>query len=207
MKKFKFVCGGAVVVVVAGSIAAFAQGVPHARQVARQLYRTGKGKAEVQILRPDLIPAALLPAIKAAGQIQKYYEAMAVSPDEGLEAGSAFQAINYHSVAAAEAAAISGCSSKKKKQSSDCVIVARFVPKGYKGPSAFSLSMNATKVFRKKYRFAGRNKAFAISPASGNWGYATRAASLAAARDAALAKCAKKAAAAGANDCRVVTEN
>jgi len=205
--KTRLILSGAAALILAGAFGATAQQLPNARQAARQLFRTGAGRATVEILRPDLIPAALLPAIKAGGKIQKYYEAMAASPSEGLEARSAFQAANFHSAAAAEAAAIAGCNAKKKKKSEDCVTVARFVPKRYDGPRAFSLSMNATEVFRKKYRYAGRNKAFATSPSTGEWGFATKAKTLQAARAEALANCAKKAAAAGGTDCQIVTEN
>jgi len=184
-----------------------AQDLPRARVAVKQLYKTGKKATEVKILRPDLIPAPLLPAIKRAATIQKYYEAMAASPSEGLQSGSAFQAINHHTAAAADAAAIAGCNAKKKKGSDDCVVVAEFLPKGYAGPRAISLSMNATKVFAGKYRRAFRNKAFAISPSSGEWGWVKRAKTLDQAKSGALAACAQKAAAKGANDCRLISAN
>ncbi len=190
-----------------GGTVAMAQQVPNARKAGRQLYRVGRNMTEVRIVRPDLIPDALKPAIKSAASVQKYYEAFAVSPSEGLQADSAFQAINFHTAAEAGAAAVAGCNAKKKKESEACVVVAEFLPKKYDGPRAFSLSANATVAFGKKYRYKGRKKAFAISPQTGNWGQAVRAATLAEARAKALADCAAKALAAGGSDCRVVSEN
>lgn len=191
---------------VIGSVAS-AQQVPNTRSAARQLFRVGKGTTEVRIVRPDLIPDALKPAIKAAAAFQKYYEAFAVSPSEGIEASSAFQAINFNTAAEAGAAAVAGCNAKKAKKSRDCVVVADFLPKKYDGPRAFSLSANATKAFFKKYRWKGRYKAFATSAQTGNWGFAVRAATIAKARAKALANCAAKATAVGQNDCKVVSEN
>jgi len=179
---------------------ASAQEVPNARDAAKQLFKTGKRATIVNILRPDLVPESLLSALKQAPQIQKYYEAFAASPSEGMSAPSAFLAVNYHSAAGAHAAAISVCNAKKKKASQGCVVVAEFLPKGYTEPRAFSLSANATVAF-KKYRRAGKNKAFAISEATGQWGQAVKAASTVAAQSAALAECTAK----GAKDCRIVS--
>jgi len=203
----KFTLALALSIGVISATAATSQALPTARVAARMLFKTGKNATRVNILRLDLIPAPLQPAIRGAASIQKYYEAMAVSPSEGLQSASAFQAINHHSAAAAGAAALAGCNAKKKKASDDCVVVAEFLPKKYDGPRAFSLSMNATEVFLKKYRRARKNRAFAISPATGNWGFAVKAKTIAAARAAALADCATKTAPTGINDCRIVSEN
>jgi hypothetical protein len=182
-----------------------AQDLPDARTLAKALYKTGKRATEVSILRADLVPAAYRAALENAVEIQHYFEAMAASPDEGMLAGSAFLAANHHSAAAAHAAAIAGCNSKKKSASQSCVVIAEFLPKGYKGAGAFSLSHDATEYFAKEYRRAKAPKAFAISPAAGSWGAATGAGSQAAASEAALADCAAKAAKLGVKDCRLVS--
>jgi len=184
-----------------------AQGVPSARTANKQLYRTGKKMTEVRIVRRDLIPPNLIPVIEGAAKIQKYYEAFAVIPTEGISATSAFQAINFHTIATANAAAVNGCNAKKKAESEDCVVVAEFLPKGYDGPRSFSLSAIASKEFSKKYRRSGKQKAFAISPATGFWGRAVKVGSLEAARAAAVAECKAQAAAVGGQDCVVVSEN
>ncbi len=185
--------------------ALFAQELLSAKAAYKQLYSTAKKPTEVRILREDLIPASLVPAIRAAAAVQKYYEAFALSPSEGIQAGSAFQAINYHSAATANAAALAGCNAKKKKASEDCVVVAEFLPKGYKGAREFSLSYVASVEFAKKYRRKAKHRAFAVSVASGNWGHAIGAGSQAEAEAAAVADCTQKSGGAGAADCAVVS--
>ena len=187
--------------------AAQAQDLPTAAEARKDLYKTGKRVTIVRILVPDLVPAPYKTALEKAASIQKYYEAMAASPSEGMLAASASHAANHHSAAAAHEAAIAGCNAKKKSGSKACVVVAEFLPKTYEGPRDFSLSANATEVFGKSYRRARGDKAFAISPQTGNWGEAVKAGSLEAARAEALAACAAKAAKAGAKDCVLVSEN
>jgi hypothetical protein len=188
-----------------GSIA-FAQEVPKARDAQKQLFKVGKRAVELKVLRPDLVPDNYKAALETAVGIQKYYEAMAASPSEGMLASSATLAVNYHSAETAGVAAIAGCNAKKKEESEPCVVIAEFLPKGYDGPRAFSLSFNATEAFRK-YRRAGKPKAFAISPATGEWGQAVKAGSIAAADQAALAACAVLAAKKEAGDCRIVSRD
>jgi len=185
-----------------------AQELPDARQAQKQLFKTNKRAVVLRVLRPDLVPDSYRAALEKAVAIQKYYEAMAASPSEGMLAKSATLAINFHSTDAARAAAIAGCNAKKKEESEACVVIAEFLPRGYEEPRAFSLSYNATEAFRK-YRRAGKPKSFAISPSTGEWGEAVKAASSAAADAAALEACAARAARAlaGAGDCRVVSRN
>jgi len=203
----KFMVGVGLVLCVAVSGAADAGEILSARVARSMLYKVGKNPTEVKILREDLIPPNLIPVIKMGAKIQKYYEALAVSPSEGLQSGSAFQAINFHSEADAASAATTGCNAKKKKDSDDCVVVAEFLPKGYDGPRKFSLSAIATATFAKKYRWSRKNKAFAISPLTGNWGQATKATSAQAARSQALAACSAMAGVGGDNSCVIVSEN
>ncbi len=184
-----------------------AQDLPNARDAAKQLFRTGKNKTVINIVRPDLVPSQYLKALQNAAKFQKYYEAMAASPSEGMLAPSASQAINHNSAAAAAAASIAACDSKIQAGAEACVVVAEFLPKGYKGPRAFSLSYSATEVFAKKYKRAKKPKAFASSAISGEWGQAVKATSIEAARAAALAECSTKAAAKGVEDCAIVSEN
>ena len=204
MLKARTLIIGAGALLLAGGVAA--QELPNAREAQKQLFKTNKRSVILRVLRPDLVPDSYKSALEMATGIQKYYEAMAASPTEGMLAKSATLAINFHSAAAAREAAIAGCNAKKKEESEDCVVIAEFLPKGYDGPRAFSLSYNATEAFRK-YRRAGKPKSFAISPSTGEWGEAVKAASSAAADQAALAACAAKAAKSGAEDCRLVSRN
>jgi hypothetical protein len=184
-----------------------AQELPNARDAAKQLFKTGKNKTIVRIVRPDLVPAQYQDALQKAAKLQKFYEAMAASPSEGMLAPSASQAINHNSSAAAQAAALAVCNGKIKKGAEPCVIIAEFLPKGYKGPRSFSLSYNASEIFAKTYKRAKKPKAFAASASSGEWGQAVKATTLEAARAAALAECSAKAVAKGAEDCVIVSEN
>lgn len=187
----------------AGAVAA--QELPSAKMASKQLYKTRKNSTIVRILVPDLVPAPYQAALENAAKLQKYYEAMAASPTEGMLAESAVHAINHHSAAAAHKAAISGCNAKKKKASKSCVVIAEFLPKGYTGPQSFSLSFNASDLFAKKYKRAGKSKAFAISTSTGHWGDDVKADSVEAAKSAALAACATKAAKDGGDDCAIVS--
>lgn len=184
-----------------------AQDLPNAKTAHKMLFKTGKRATVVRILQPDMVPEVYKGALKNAASIQKYFEAMAASPSEGFMASSASHAINFHTVEAAHAAAISGCNAKKKKGSKPCVVVADFVPKGYSAPRDFSLSAVASEEFSKKYRRKGNQKAYAISPSTGHWGNAIKAGSLEEARTQAIADCTAKAAKTGAKDCAVVSEN
>jgi len=203
MRIFSTAC--AVVICAASSISA--QDLPGAKELAKQLFKTGKNKTVVRILHPELVPSQFTDAMQAAAKVQHFYEAMAVSPDEGMLANSATHAVNHHSAAAAHTAALTACNAQKKKASEPCVVMAEFLPKGYEGPRAFSLSYNATEVFAKKYKRAGKPKAFAVSATTGHWGQAVKADSSQEARSIALADCAVKAAKAGGEDCVIVSEN
>jgi len=193
------------VIAAAAAAGALAQDLPDQRTAQKMLFKDGKNATEVRILRPELIPESYQAALHQAAKLQKYYEALAVSPTEGLLAKSGTQAINFHTAAAAHVAAIYGCNKKKAKASADCVVVAEFLPKGYTGAQTFSLSNNATEEFRKAYRRGGKSKAFAISPSTGNWGQAVKAGSADAARTTALADCNAKPG--GNGDCEVVSQD
>lgn len=204
-RKFLAIASLALATLAATSLGA--QDLPNARDAAKQLFKTGKNKTMVRIVRPDLVPAQYQDALQNAAKLQKFYEAMAASPSEGLLAPSASQAINHNSAAAAAAAAIAACDAKIKKGAEACVVVAEFLPKGYKEPRAFSLSYNASEIFAKKYKRAQKPKAFASSATTGEWGQAVKAGSVEAARAAALAECSAKAAQQGADDCVIISQN
>lgn len=104
---------------------------------------------------------------KQQGEPIRYYFSIAYSPADGWASESLQSANNFHSVQAADAAAIRACDASKS--SGSCEIAARVVPKGYK-PSDLTMSVSATDEYRKRYRRASKPKAMAISPASGAWG-------------------------------------
>lgn len=99
-----------------------------------------------------------------------YYFSIAYSPADGWASESLQSANNFHSVAAADAAAMRACDAAKS--GGTCTVVARVVPKSYKERD-LTMSVAATEDFRRRYRRAGKPKAFAISPGSGAWGIGT----------------------------------
>ncbi|WP_102110047.1 5-aminolevulic acid synthase [Oceaniglobus roseus] len=121
---------------------------------------------------------------------QKYFGAIALAPEKGL--ASAQAAVNYHSVAAAERAAIAACQSAAKTQ---CRIAAHVLPAGY-AERGLTLSVDATQGFNDSYLPAGSPKALAISPSTGQWSIAAGQGAGATATRSCNAK--------GAGDCQVV---
>ncbi len=119
----------------------------------------------------------------------KYYAAIAYSPDEGLMSEALQSAGNFHSVAAADAAAIAACNAARASGTQTCKVAGRVLPRGYE-PRDLTLSFDATSSFRKAYRRAKSPKAFAMSEDTGAYGIGAGA-------DAAIAAC-------GAADCEVV---
>lgn len=99
-------------------------------------------------------------AMVASGQ--PYYGAIAISPDEGLMVEATVAAVNHHSMAAAEAAALAGCEAKRKGKAG-CAVVALIRPEGFE-PRALTLSADATRAVGEHYAAPG---ALAISPATG----------------------------------------
>ncbi len=99
----------------------------------------------------------------------RYYAAIAYSPDDGLVHEALQAALNYHTVAAADAAAIAACNKIKSKGAQSCRVAARVVPKSYK-PRDLTLSLDATAGFDRSFRKTRGEKAFAISETTGAWG-------------------------------------
>lgn len=140
----------------------------------------------------------LIPLIEQqTGTKAKFYGALAYAPDEGLVSETLQGAFNFHTIEAADRAAISACSAAKRATSGDCRLAARILPPGYQR-RAVSLSHDATRVFFDRYTFLRGKKFFAVSRATGAW-------AMAASESAALAACAVDAK--GANDCAVIIED
>lgn len=112
------------------------------------------------------------------GQLAQYYGAIAISP-------SVFESsitelftrpetvpfafpVGYHSVSAAQAAALSLCNANVARGQKPCVLAVQIVPKRFK-PVALTLSSAATEAFRT-YRRAKAPKAFAMSQSTGAFG-------------------------------------
>ena len=139
----------------------------------------------------------LIPLIEQqTGTKAKFYGALAYAPDEGLISNALQGAFNYHSVEAADAAALAACSAAKTGAGA-CSIAARILPPGYQR-RAISLSLDATQAFFDKYRPATGNKYFAISRSTGAW-------ALGPSEGGALSACTRDAR--GANDCAILVKD
>ncbi|GIT91783.1 hypothetical protein JANAI62_22400 [Jannaschia pagri] len=174
---------------------AMAQEVPNQAQAKRDLFGTRTSTLEVtpQPFLSDLDLATLREMPKLASL--KYYGALAVDPDAGLQNEASTGAFNYHSLEAARAAAVEGCSAKAGGRS--CVVVAEITPRRFREGRSLTLSQDASRaVAGRDFRRAGANAALALSPSTGAWGLGDGG-------DAALAACA----AGGARDCEVAVAN
>lgn len=130
------------------------------------------------------------------GRKLDYYGAIAMSPDEGFQSEASQSALNHHSVASADAAALAACNANRKSGTRPCILAARIVPEGYEA-RPLTLSTNATRALRETYRRAGAPKALAASSATGAFGVGQP--------DAALETCRR--AAGRANDCAIVVQD
>lgn len=153
-------------------------------QVSRNLGQTNRAMVE-----------AMVPLMEQQiGGKLNYYGAIAFSPDEGFQSEASQSALNHHSVAAADAAALKACNAKRKAGTAACIVAARVLPKGFENRD-FTLSTNATEAMRTTYRRASGAKALAVSPATGAYGVGSP--------DKALADCRSG----GATDCRVTVQD
>lgn len=125
-----------------------------------------------------------------------YFGAMALSPGDPAETGSAVTVQNYHSLEAAERAALDGCNARRTT-GKPCVIVASIAPRGYK-PRNLTLSLGATRALKKEFRKLSEPRAFAISPSTGAFGWARGDGARA------LSQCNSGAQKKGVTDCAIV---
>ena len=160
---------------------------------ARDLMFRENGRT-VEIAEVDFLGAPERRALEAYGEDFAYYGAMAASPGDRVDSGSAVALANYHSPEAAATAALEGCEARRQ-EGGPCIIVATINPRRFEARD-LTLSVEATSALRGEYRRLEAPKAFAISPSTGAWAMArgdgTRA----------LDQCAARAGA--ARDCRIV---
>lgn len=173
---------------------AIAEELPTGREADRQLFGTrgteGVSPAGSALSESD---RAILARV---AQSQKYYGAIAVSPDEGLLSSATVAAANYHSVEPARAAALAECNANRASGTSRCIIGADILPRRYQEGRALQLNMDASVAVGSTYRRLRGDKAFAISVETGHWGFG-----------ATDAEATNSCAAQGADDCRIVIRN
>lgn len=145
--------------------------------------------AQAVILRSPGLSAADVEALRQVAATQKYYGAIAISPDEGLMAAPTLAATNYHDVQNARAAALATCNDKRKKGAARCVVVADIVPINWTKGAKIQLSTDATAAVES----SAAPRHLAISPTTGDWGQGANP-------SAAVAACAAKKA---AKDCAI----
>ncbi|MEM9583961.1 MAG: 5-aminolevulic acid synthase [Pseudomonadota bacterium] len=137
--------------------------------------------------------------LRTLGTTVPAYGAVAISPSEGLFVEWLNGAGQFHSLAAARAAALDYCDSNRKRGSAPCEIVVLVTPKGAKADAALTLSGPANAALRKDYRKLQAPKAFAISEKTGNFGFARGDGGRA------LSRC--EAGGQGASDCKIVVSD
>ncbi len=173
--------------------ASLAQDLPNLRD-ARGLVFAERGEVEWEVIPHESLSAIDLATLEQINQIQPqpYYAAMAIAPQEGLQATTTSLAANYHDEENARAAALAACNSSRRG-GPDCVVVLVIRPEGWVPGRPLQLSSEATASLRGDYRqLPRRGRALAISAGTGQWGIGRS-------REEAIAAC-------GAADCRVVVE-
>lgn len=173
---------------------AVAQDLPGLSE-ARDMIFAEDGAVEWEVIEdPALDPAdaATLDVLNTV-QPQPYYAALALAPDAGLASEVTALAANYHDEANARAAALAACEANRAGAGRPCIIGLVIRPEGWEPGRALQLSAQATAVLGTAYRaLPRRSRAFAISPATGQFGIGEG-------REAAIAACA-------APDCVAVIE-
>lgn len=187
--------GIALIALTAITGAADAQQAMSYSDARKQLFR--ENGRTVTIADLDFLGAAERNALEAYAGGFDYYAAMAVSPGDPADSGSAVAVANYHSAEAAQAAALSACEAKRRTGKA-CVVVATVTPRRYQA-RALTLSAEATAAIKDGYRKLDAPKAFAISPSSGAWAFARGDGGRA------LEQCRAKSQSAA--DCRIVVED
>lgn len=174
--------GLALVLALGAPVQAVAQDVPGAREAWQMLFGT-RGSVSALSGFAGFSPQDR-DILDRIGPTQKYYGAIAFSPDEGLVSEATIASANHHSVFVARDLALAECNAKRRAGTAACVIAADIVPQRYEPGRPLQLSIDATFGFGQEYRRARGSKSFAVSPASGKWGWGAGDAAAIAACDA-----------------------
>ena len=154
------------------------------------------GAVAVEVLPLAFLSEADRAILEQVGQMQPWYTAIAMSPDEGLAVEATVAAANFHDTDAASSVALAECEAKRKG-AAPCAVVALVRPEGW-APGGFQLSSAATEGFRTDYLKARGPRALAVSAFTGQW-------AIGAGADAALVLCAAKPG--NPADCAVVVQD
>jgi len=170
------------------------------REAGRLLFDAGQSRVIVSSRldeRGQQMVRLMVPLMEQQlGRKLEYYGAIAMSPDEGFQSEASQSALNYHGVAAADAAALSACNANRRSGTRGCILAARILPAGYE-ERGLTLSTNATRALRDTYARARAPKALAASASTGAFAVGRP--------DEALAACQRGAR--GAGDCAIVVRD
>jgi hypothetical protein len=175
------------------TLPALAQDLPNLRD-ARRLVFAERGAVEVELIEHDSLTdtdRAILLSPQLSGAIS-YYGAIAIAPGMGLASEATVAAANYHDEDNARRVALDGCE-EQRSSGPECIVVLVVRPEGWEPGRSLQLNTEATAALRGEYRRLGRNRAMAISEASGQWGIGED-------EETAVANC-------GQEDCRIVVLN
>ena len=170
------------------------------REAGRLLFDAGQSRVIVSSRldeRGQQMVRLMVPLMEQQlGRKLEYYGAIAMSPDEGFQSEASQSALNYHGVAAADAAALSACNANRRSGTRGCILAARILPAWYE-ERGLTLSTNATRALRDTYARARAPKALAASASTGAFAVGRP--------DEALAACQRGAR--GAGDCAIVVRD
>lgn len=172
---------------------ALAQDLPNLRE-ARRLVFAERGAVEVEVIDHDSLSdtdRAILQSPQLSGAVS-YYGAIAIAPGMGLASEATVAAANFHDEENARRVALDGCEAQRSSGPS-CIVVLVVRPEGWEPGRSLQLNTEASAALRGEYRRLGRNRAMAISEATGQWGIGED-------EETAVANC-------GQEDCRVVVLN
>ena len=175
------------------ALPALAQELPNLRE-ARRLVFAERGAVEVELIEHDSLSdtdRAILQSPQLSGAIS-YYGAIAIAPGMGLASEATVAAANYHDEDNARRVALEGCEEARSSGPS-CIVVLVVRPEGWEPGRSLQLNTEASAALRGDYRRLGRDRAMAISVATGQWGIGED-------EETAVANC-------GQEDCRVVVLN
>lgn len=184
---------GLALAIAATGLPALAQDLPNLRE-ARRLVFAERGAVEVEVIDHDSLSdtdRAILQSPQLSGAVS-YYGAIAIAPGMGLASEATVAAANFHDEENARRVALEGCEAQRSSGPS-CIVVMVVRPEGWEPGRGLQLNTEATAALRGEYRRLGRNRAMAISEATGQWGIGDS-------EETAVANC-------GQDDCRVVVQN
>lgn len=183
---------GLVLALTATALPALAQTLPNMRE-ARRLVFARDGAVVGEVIPNDSLSTADVAILNQIVATQKYYAAVAISPDQGLVSEATVAAANFHDEDNARRVALEGCNERRAEDSAECAIVLIIRPEGWEPGRPLQLNTDATAALWGSYRQLGRPRAMAISEAAGQWGVGDS-------WEAAVSDC-------GQPDCRVVVDN